>query len=42
MNLKKRTRHQTSIRRMGTDRYRRKDATERNSDRMGKNRETSK
>ena len=42
MNLEKRTRHQTNIRRMDTDRYRRKDVTKRNSNRMNKNRETNK
>ena len=42
MNSRKRTGHQISIRRMNIDRYRRKDVTERNSDRMSKNRETNK
>ena len=37
MNLRKRTGHQISIRGMDTDRYRRKDVTERNSNRINKN-----
>ena len=42
MNSGKRTGHQISTRRMDTNRYKRKNVTERNSDRTNKDRETDK
>ena len=42
MNSGKRTRRQTSTRRMDTDRHKREGVTKRDNNRMNKNRETDK